>query len=71
MRAKEVQVDSEKLRCTACGAIGVGIGFDHKCDPTHAKRERARVVAWLRAETRVGLDTRVLADAIERGEHLS
>jgi len=28
------------LTCLACGVNGVGIGFEHKCDPIAAREER-------------------------------
>ena len=37
------------LTCLACGVNGVGIGFEHKCDPLAVREERTRIVARLRA----------------------
>ena len=61
------------LTCLACGVNGVGIGFEHECDPLAAKTERSRVVKWLRETGRYDNPWNLgdVADAIERGEHLS
>ena len=59
----------DRLTCSSCGATGIGIGFVHDCDPFDARRERARIASWLRALPHAVSPT-VVADLIERGEHL-